>query len=192
MLTKSRIGRVTLILVAAIFVRAEAGEFIGSLKLEDVAGSPGDEWHSEFKLIEDYSYKDNDGVIRTAPAETIVNGASIPKAIWGIFGGPWSGKYRNASVIHDWMCQDRTEPSDLTHEIFYDALIDSGVKKSTAGTMYYAVYYFGPEWTVGASDFNSAYEEVNEEELKNVRDILIMKENEGKNISANDVLSIRR
>ena len=35
----------------------------------------------------------------------VVDGASIPSVFWSIIGAPYTGKYRDASVIHDYYCE---------------------------------------------------------------------------------------
>jgi hypothetical protein len=75
-----------------------------------------------------------------------VDGASIPKFAWSIIGGPFEGKYRDASVIHDVACVARSAPWEYVHLVFYYAMLASGVDKTTAKIMYAAVYHFGPRW----------------------------------------------
>lgn len=103
-------------------------------------------------LIEEFTYIDSDDVEWTAPEGWVVDGASIPQALWGFIGGPFSGKYRNASVIHDYYCDERTRPWPDVHRVFYDAMLTSGVEPRKAATMFSAVYRFGPRWDM-ALDF---------------------------------------
>ncbi|MEM6535132.1 MAG: DUF1353 domain-containing protein [Pseudomonadota bacterium] len=103
-------------------------------------------------LIEDFTYIDSDNVAWTAPSGWVVDGASIPQALWGFIGGPFSGKYRNASVIHDYYCDERIRPWEEVHRVFYDAMLTSGVEPRKAATMFSAVYRFGPRWDM-AMDF---------------------------------------
>ncbi len=127
------------------------GRFEGNLELRDVASKyinageydPG--W-TEFELLSDYTYVDAAGKSWTVPKGTVVNGASIPKAVWSIVGGPWSGRYRNAAVIHDYLCEKQVESSIFVHRLFHEALLASEVAASTARVMYAAVRRFGPQW----------------------------------------------
>ena len=57
----------------------------------------------------------------------IVDGASIPKIAWSIIGSPLSGKYCDASVIHDYHCDVRVRSSDEVHLVFHYAMLASGV-----------------------------------------------------------------
>jgi len=80
------------------------------------------------------------------PADIIVDGASIPRAFWSLIGGPFEGRYRNASIVHDHYCVLKSVPWKAVHRMFYTAMRCSGVPAVQAKIMYYAVYRFGPRW----------------------------------------------
>lgn len=98
------------------------------------------------RLLESYTYVDPSGEVWKVPKGTVVDGASIPRAFWTIIGGPFEGKYRNASVVHDYFCVTKDRSWKSVHRMFYDAMRESGVERLRAKVMYYAVYYFGPRW----------------------------------------------
>ncbi|THK35602.1 DUF1353 domain-containing protein [Ensifer sp. MPMI2T] len=100
----------------------------------------------KIRLLETYTYLDPVGQVWTVPADTVVDGASIPQIFWSVIGGPLEGKYRNASVIHDFYCDQKTRPWQSVHRVFFDAMQESGVEALKAKIMYYAVYTFGPRW----------------------------------------------
>lgn len=107
-------------------------------------------------LLNELRYTDPYGVVWIAPAGSKVDGASIPRAFWGMIGGPFEGKYRNASVLHDvaYERQDRSpQEADL---MFYNAMRCSGVGVVTAKTMYYALVRHGKHWKFrgGPTDVN--------------------------------------
>jgi hypothetical protein len=115
------------------------------------------------RLDKDFAYVDPDGKIWLAPANLVIDGASIPQAFWTIIGGPFSGPYRNASVVHDAACVEKKEPSDDVHRMFYFACRCSGLEEAKAKAMYYAVAHFGPQWknvyehrTVGKATMRSS------------------------------------
>ena len=81
-----------------------------------------------------------------APSGMLTDGASIPRFAWTLIGGPFEGKYRNAAIIHDRYCDTRTRTWQDTHEVFFHAMVASGVSNSQAKIMYTAVYRFGPRW----------------------------------------------
>jgi hypothetical protein len=61
-------------------------------------------------------------------------------------GGPFEGKYRNASVLHDVAYGERKRPWQDCDRMFYNAMRCSGVSVTEAKTMYYALYRFGNHW----------------------------------------------
>ncbi len=102
-------------------------------------------------LLRDLTYTDPHQVAWHAPKGSRVNGASIPKAFWSIIGGPFEGKYRDASVIHDVACDEKSRPWLDVHRTFYYGMRCSGVPERKAKTMYYAVYKYGPRWSPGGT-----------------------------------------
>ena len=108
-------------------------------------------WHDdgrEMTLVEPFAYLDPRSVRWDAPAGAVVNGASIPRAFWSLIGGPFEGRFRDASVVHDVACEERSRSWQDVHRMFYEACRCGGVAVVTAKTMYYAVHHFGPRWRV--------------------------------------------
>jgi hypothetical protein len=117
------------------------GEFIGTPAVELLEDG------RLIKLLNDFSFKDNTETLWSAPKNAIVDGASIPRALWAITGGPLEGKYRNASILHDWFCDVRSRDWRAVHRMFHEAMLVSGVDNIKARIMYLAVYYGGPRWS---------------------------------------------
>lgn len=103
----------------------------------------------EVRLLEGVSYVGPDGVQWPVPAGEEVDGASIPRVFWTAVGGPFEGRYRNASIVHDHYCVTRARPWRETHRMFHDAMRCGGVRAVRAKVMYYAVFRFGPKWASG-------------------------------------------
>jgi len=106
-------------------------------------------WDSDGRtmtLLNEFRYTDPQGVVWVAPAGYVVDGASIPRSLWTIMGGPFEGKYRNASVLHDVAYEKHDRPWQDCDRMFYNAMRCSGVGKVEAGTMYYSLYKFGRHW----------------------------------------------
>lgn len=113
---------------------------------------PVTEWLDDgrdMRLKQPFGYVDPAGRQWPVPAGVVVNGASIPQVLWSLIGGPFEGPYRNASIVHDHYCDVRARTWQDTHRVFLDAMLCSGVGRLRAKTMYYAVYRFGPRWTIG-------------------------------------------
>jgi endonuclease I len=101
------------------------------------------------KLLKPLTYVAESGERWPVEAAVVVDGASIPRAFWSLIGGPFEGRYRNASIVHDRYCDLRSRSWEATHRMFHDAMRCSGVPLLKAKVMFYAVYRFGPRWTVG-------------------------------------------
>lgn len=117
------------------------GKYFGRLLLEPLPDG------RLMRLAEVFGFLDPKGKRWPVPKHAQVDGASIPKALWSVMGGPFEGKYRDASVIHDYYCSVRIEPWQDVHRVFYDAMLASAVSISRAKLMYAAVYFSGPRWT---------------------------------------------
>jgi Protein of unknown function (DUF1353) len=100
----------------------------------------------EATLLTLFVYVDANGKRWEVPSGTQVNGASIPWPLWSLIGSPWTGKYREASVVHDYFCETKTVPWKLVHRNFYTSMLANGVGGIQAKVMYIAVYRFGPRW----------------------------------------------
>lgn len=97
-------------------------------------------------LLNELRYTDPNGVVWRAAAGARVDGASIPRAFWSFMGGPFEGRYRAASVLHDVSYDEKSRPWRECDRMFYNAMRCSGVSAAEAKTMYYALYRFGRHW----------------------------------------------
>lgn len=119
---------------------ANYGQFENALELSPT------EIPRNFRVTKEFTYIDPNNKRWTVPAETVVNGASIPRIFWSIIGGPYSGSYVKASTVHDHFCESMTRPWREVHRTFYTAMLLEGVAPIKAKIMYGAVYFFGPRW----------------------------------------------
>jgi len=99
------------------------------------------------ELVEAYTFIDRKEKEWPVPARTHTDGASIPRPLWSIIGGPFEGKYRVPAIIHDYYCSSRKETWQATHVMFYEAMRASGVGELRGKVMYAGVYFGGPRWT---------------------------------------------
>lgn len=97
-------------------------------------------------VLTELRYTDPNGTVWTAPAGSVIDGASIPRALWTFMGGPFEGKYRNASVLHDVAYDQKNRPPAECDRMFYNAMRCSGVGAVEAKTMYYSLLRFGWHW----------------------------------------------
>ena len=112
-------------------------------------GEPETRWNPDGRtmtLLTELRYTDPTGMVWVAPAGSVVDGASIPRYLWSLLGGPFEGKYRNASVLHDVAYGQHNRPWQDCDRMFYYAMRCSGVNGVEAKTMFYALYKFGHHW----------------------------------------------
>ena len=114
------------------------GRYTGRLVLDSSS--------SRTKTSSDFGFLDNDGRHWPVPAGTVVDGASIPKALWFLFGDRWEGKYREAIAVHDYYSAVRSTDWRSVHHVFYYAMLASGVSVRRAKLVYAGVYFAGPRW----------------------------------------------
>jgi hypothetical protein len=131
-------------LAATLVAVAEpVDRFVGKLLLSDE-----DPEGRKFTLEEPFGYIDPAGTRWQAEKGLVTDGASIPWPLWSVVGGPFEDKYRRAAVIHDFYCDRKYRAWEKVHRVFYDAMITGGVSPIKAKLMYYAVWRFGPRWSV--------------------------------------------
>jgi hypothetical protein len=98
------------------------------------------------RLLSPLSFARPDGSDWPVPTGAWLDGASIPRALWTLIGGPFEGRYRNASIVHDHYCIIKSRSWRDVHRMFYEAMRCGGTSPAKAKFMYYAVYRFGPRW----------------------------------------------
>jgi len=135
-------------------------------------GSVQAEWMLEgrkMRLLKDFKFEDPNHMLWVSPKNSEVDGASIPPAFWSIIGSPFSGKYRDASVIHDVACQQKKRTWEVVHLAFYYAMRASGVSIIQAKIMYAAVYHFGPRWPrIEMVDSEEAIDDIKYDRIKSI------------------------
>jgi hypothetical protein len=131
---------VVAIVLAATKVAAAQGQFIGEANFKLLGDG------RSMELTAPFSYIDSRQVTWSVPAGTRVDGASIPSPLWSLIGAPYTGKYREASIIHDYYCSTKSRHWKAVHKVFLDGMLARGVGKFQAQLMYVAVYRFGPRW----------------------------------------------
>ena len=112
-------------------------------------GEPVTKWNPDGRtmtLLTELRYTDPHGEVWLAPIGSVVDGASIPRYLWSVMGGPFEGKYRNASVLHDVAYGEHNRPWQDCDRMFYYAMRCSGVGATESKTMYYALFKFGHHW----------------------------------------------
>jgi hypothetical protein len=112
------------------------------------SGTPKTEWLNQpaddardMKLLEEFIYSDSKGKRWDAPVGSIINGASIPQWLWDTIGSPYTGCYRNASIVHDIACVRATTKAErlLADKMFWEACVAGGCTEPQANDLYAGV-----------------------------------------------------
>lgn len=99
--------------------------------------------HRDMRVLNEVSFTDQSGKKWTVIKDSVINGASIPRLLWTFAGSPYVGKYRRASVIHDYYCDIRTELQSNVHVMFREAMFADGASFAEAWSKYTAVKFAG-------------------------------------------------
>ena len=152
MVRVERLKNFTVILIAALLVSCGSNPPKWTTGAEQshkwgyYSGPVDTRWENDGRsmtLLNELRYTDPKGVVWIAPPGSKVDGASIPRSLWSLMGGPFEGKYRNASVLHDVSYDQHIRPWQECDRMFYNAMRCSGVSAIEAKTMFYALYRFG-------------------------------------------------
>ncbi len=101
-------------------------------------------------LLSAFAFRTSDGVDWPVPVGVTLQGVSVPRVMWSLIGGPFEGRYRDASILHGYYSDLQSRAWRVTHHMFYAAARVSLVPEFQAKLMFYAVYRFGPRWPVGS------------------------------------------
>ena len=106
------------------------------------------------KLLEDFWFQDRHGDTWSVDAEYVIDGASIPRALWTLVGSPYTGQYRRASVVHDKACDDAAGNEDARRRadrMFFEACRAGGCGWFEAMILYAGVR-IGAAWSTMAPE----------------------------------------
>jgi len=109
------------------------------------SSNPKTEWLTEdgadrnMRMLDDFWYDDPAGRRWKAPKGSVINGASIPEALWSSVGSPYTGEYRRASIVHDVACSSEGVDRKEADEMFYFACLAGGCSKTQAKLLYLGV-----------------------------------------------------
>lgn len=137
------IGFLLSILCSLLVVEPAYSSEYGAFPAEPEVRLVGDR---EIILLKPFLFLDRKGREWKVPKNYKADGASIPSVFWSFVGGPLSGGYRDASIVHDYFCERKTIESSVVHKTFYDGMLARGVAERKAKIMYKAVSWFGPNW----------------------------------------------
>ncbi len=147
------------------------------------SGEPLTRWKGEREMIleEEFYYIDSHGKKWLAPINSVLNGATIPKALWSKIGSPFVGQYRRASVVHDVAVGELDNPDVTLRErkkadrMFYEACLHDNCSKKSSLILYIGVRIgtFLSVWeNLFNRDFSNTFDIEPEEEENNAHRII--------------------
>ena len=84
------------------------------------------------------------------PKGFITDGMSIPKWLQPIIGEPFEGNTLRAAIVHDYLCNSKSESQAFTHGIFKEILKLDGVSKWKRNAAWLGVVAYNklrnPKW----------------------------------------------
>lgn len=116
-----------------------------------------------WRVLTPFSYKIDEENWVTIPAGYLTDGASVPRLFWNMIP-PW-GKYGQAAVVHDLLCEYLTvvkngRPERISRarcdEILNEAMYSLGVPDGTRIMIYGAVCAY--RWTIGTKEPSATLE----------------------------------
>lgn len=99
--------------------------------------SPAGRTSEDYLLVEDFSFKWGEDVI-VIPAGFKFDGASIPRLFWRFIGHPFTPRFIEASLVHDYLCKNKMDRK-MSDRVFRKLLRANGVANWRADLMYGAV-----------------------------------------------------
>lgn len=96
-----------------------------------------------WKLTAPFEYHSKKYGIFKVPEFFISDGASIPKFAFSLIGGRWTGKYVEASIIHDYLYFTQTTKRSYADRVFLEGMKILGVGWLKRRVMYLAVRVWG-------------------------------------------------
>jgi hypothetical protein len=113
------------------------GSFTGTPKTEWLVNASGED--RDMRMLEDFTFTDPSGRVWPAPAGSIINGASIPRALWAVVGSPYTDDYRRASIVHDVACNSPGVDRKDADVMFFHACRAGGCSAEQARVLYAGV-----------------------------------------------------
>lgn len=114
------------------------GLWQGVVSIENEPGGDLKDW----LVTKPLAYAHGPIKVTVLPGAT-TDGASIPRFFWRVIGGPFSGRYTAAALIHDQLYATWGVNGQLNRkfadDLFKAAMLDSGVSRVKAATMHRAV-----------------------------------------------------
>lgn len=122
-----------------------AGGFDGQAALERLDDDP---FVPRFRLIGELRFKQAHGQIWVTPANTILDGRTVPTLFVQLFGHPLESVFTKSAVTYDYAVKTKNSSWEQTQRMFYEATITEGVAADEAKVMYTVLSASGTRWAL--------------------------------------------
>ena len=99
--------------------------------------------HRQMVVVYDYGWTDATGNVWWCKRGDVIDGASIPRFLWSMLGGPYSGLHRVATALHDSAYIAKVGTRKQADQMMLEKMLADGVGVVKARLMYRAVRWFG-------------------------------------------------
>lgn len=100
----------------------------------------------KLRLLEDFSFRDDNGRVWLAPAGAVIDGTSLPRMLRSTPELAPETQFRKASVVHDYYSRARQETWREVRRMLYNASLAEGLGPAEAKLLYATVYAGGWRW----------------------------------------------
>jgi hypothetical protein len=100
----------------------------------------------KLRLLEEFSFRDENGRLWLAPAGAVIDGTSLPRMLRPAPELPPETQFRKASVVHDYYSRARQETWREVRRMLYSASLHEGLSPAEAKLLYATVYAGGWRW----------------------------------------------
>jgi len=69
----------------------------------------------------------------------VCDGCSLPQFLWSVLGHPFSYPVRMAAILHDFLYRGNVVKRKVADQMFYDALVETGMDDNKAQVFYLGV-----------------------------------------------------
>lgn len=122
---------------------ADPPQFEGRVVLEVLDSV---ELDHKLRLLEEFSFRDENGRLWLAPAGAVIDGTSLPRMLRSAPDLPPETQFRRASVVHDYYSSTRQETWREVRRMLYGASLHEGLSPVEAKLLYATVYAGGWRW----------------------------------------------
>lgn len=93
------------------------------------------------QVMERFTFTDKRGVVWATEVGDISDGASIPRLLWPIVGGPFEGLHRGPALLHDRVCRNHKTNAERRAGdwMLYEACLCAGSSEDHARRIYLGV-----------------------------------------------------